>query len=292
MFVQQLINGLTLGSTYALVAIGYSMVFGILQLINFANGSMYMLGAYVSLMLYLAMNGQFWIAFGVSVLVVGTVGYGMDRFALRTLRKKKAPRLAGLISTMGVSIFLENFIALFFGSEAKPFPNMIDFGKFEFAGAIVHWTQVIIFLIAVVLMVLLSIIVYRTKFGKAMRATSQNTDAARLMGINVPSVISITFIISGALAAIAGVLVSMYYQSIDVTMGLSVGMKTFASAVLGGIGVLPGAMVGGLAVGVIETIGASYIDSGYRNAIAFVILILVLIFKPTGLFGKKKMTKV
>jgi branched-chain amino acid transport system permease protein len=292
MFVQQLINGLTIGSTYALVAIGYTMIFGILQLINFANGSMYMLGAYVTLMFYLSMQGQFIIAFVLALIITGAVAYMMDRFGLRHLRRKKAPKLAGLISTMGMSILLDNFIMLAFGSEAKAFPNLLDFGSFKLGETIVSWTQVIILLVALALMGLLSIITYKSKLGKAMRATSQHLDAARLMGINVSSVVSITFIISGMLATVAGVLVAMYYQSVDVNMGLTVGMKTFSSAVLGGIGVLPGAMIGGLAVGVIETIGASYISSGYRNAIPFIILIVVLIIKPSGLLGKKKITKV
>lgn len=291
MFLQQLVNGLMLGSTYALVAIGYSLIFGVLQLVNFATGSMYMLGAYVVLALY-GLIGNFMIAAILGCIIVGLVSFAMDRLALRHLRKKNAPRLTGLIATMGVSIFLENFVMLFFGSRAKPFPNMIDFGSFQIGNAIIQWSQLIICAIAVIMMTVLSIITYKTKFGKAMRAVAQNGYAANLMGINIQNVISITFIISGFMAAVAGVLVSMYYQSIECTMGTAIGMKCFSASVLGGIGVLPGAMVGGLLLGVLETLGASYISSGYRNAIAFIILILILLFKPTGLFGKKKVTKV
>lgn len=292
MFLQQLVNGLTIGCTYALVAIGYTLVFGILRLINFANNAMYMMGAYVTLVLYLGMGGYFGLAVILSILITGAVGYLSDRFALRRLREKNAPRLAGLISTMGISTVLTNLMLLLFGSEAKPFPNYLDFGSFEIGNAVISWTQVIIFCICGVLMTVLSLFIYKTRFGKAMRATSQNVEAAYLMGIHVQGVISVTFIIAGMMAAVSGILVGTYYQSIDANMSSTMGMKTFASAVLGGIGVLPGAVVGGLLVGVIETIAASYISSGYRNAIAFAILIIVLIIKPSGLFGKQKVDKV
>lgn len=291
MFLQQLINGLTLGSTYALVAIGYSLIFSVLELINFANGAMYMLGGYVTLMVYLALKGHFLISFFISILVVGFVGFSIDRFSLQPLRKKKSPRMAALISTIGIGTIIENSIMLFFGSETKSFPNKFDFGKFEIGNAIVSWTQVIILITSIFLMVVVCLVVYKTKIGKAMRATAQNVDASRLMGIDVEKVISITFIISAFLATIAGTLVSMYYQNVDINMGFQVGMKTFAAAVLGGVGVLHGAMFGGITIGILESLGASYISSGYRDAIAFAIMILVLLFKPSGLFGKNQTTK-
>lgn len=292
MFFQQLVNGITIGCTYALVAIGFTMVFGILELVNFANSSLYMMGAYITLMVYLGMGGHFLIAFVISMVLTGLIGYSVDRFGLRRLRARKAPRLAGLITTVGMSTIMDNVILLFFGSETKSFPNLLDFGSFTVGGVIISWMQIIILAIAICLMALLSILVYKTKIGKSMRAVAQNADAARLMGINISAVISITFIISAILATIAGVLVGMYYQSIDPNIGNAIGTKTFASAVLGGVGVLPGAMVGGLLVGIIETIGASYISSGYRDVFAFVILILVLLIKPSGLFGKNKINKV
>ena len=292
MFLQQLVNGITIGSTYALVAIGYSMVFGVLELINFAHGSVYMLGGYFTLMIYTGLGGYFYLAFLLSIILTGIVGFSIDFFALKTLRRKKAPRLSSLMATLGVGTIIDNCVLLFFGSETKPYPNMLDFGRFEVGGAIISWLQIIILIVAVLLMLITSFLVYKTKIGKAMRATAQNADAAKLMGVNVGGVISFTFIVGSALAAVAGTMVGMYYQAIDSTMGFSVGMKTFAAAVLGGVGVLPGAMVGGLAIGVIETIAASYISSGYRDAIAFAILILVLLFKPSGLFGKKQITKV
>lgn len=292
MLVEQLINGITIGSTYALVAIGYTLVFGVLELVNFANGSVYMLGGYITLMVYLGFGGYFWLAFLISLILTGAVGFSIDHFGLRRLRKKNAPKLTGLITTLGMATIIDNVVLLFFGSETKPYPNMIDLGRFQLGSVSISSSQVIILIITLVLMLTLSFLIYKTKFGRAMRSTSQNPDAAKLMGVNVNLVISVTWIISSALAAIAGTLVGMYYQTIDINMGFSVGMKTMASAVLGGVGVLPGAMLGGLIVGVIETLGASYISSGYRNAIAFAILILVILFKPTGLLGKAKVSKV
>lgn len=292
MLLEQILNGLTIGSTYALVAIGFTMVFGVLELVNFANGSIYMLGGYITLMIYLGLGGHFILAFILSILITGVVGFAMDRIVLSHLRAKKAPKLTGLIATMGVATVVDNVILLFFGSQTKPYPNMIDFGKFYVGDTAVNSSQLVILAAALVLMGVLSFLTYRTKLGKAMRCTAQNADAARLMGINVNLIIAITFFISSMLAAVAGTMVGMYYQSIDINAGFTVGMKTMASAVLGGVGVLPGAMVGGLLVGLFETLGASYISSGYRDAIAFAILIFVILFKPAGLFGKKKISKV
>lgn len=292
MLLQQLINGITLGCTYALVALGYSMVFSVLELINFANGAFYMLGGYMTLMLYLGIKRYFWWAVILSSIIVGLIGYAMDRFCLRTLRQRGASKMSALISTLGVSIFIENFIQLAFGTEMKAFPNMLNFGRFKVAGVMISWTQVMILVISIMMLLLLCLIVYKTKIGSSMRAITQNVTAARLMGIDVKNIISLTFIISAAMASIAGTLVSIYYQTIDINMGTQVGMKTFAAAVLGGMGVLPGAMVGGVLIGIIETLGASYISSGYRDAFAFIVLILVLLFKPDGLFGEKQITKV
>ncbi len=292
MLLQQIINGLTIGSTYALVSIGFTMVFGVLELTNFANSSLYMLGAYFTLMLYNATGHHFFVALLMSIILTGIAGYCLDRFALRRLRRKNAPKLAGLITTLGMSMIFDNGIMLIFGSESKSFPNQIDLGRFYIGNAIVSWTQVIIMVVAFSLMAILSIIVYGTKLGKAMRSTSQNVEAARLMGININSVIAFTFIISGILACISGTMVGMYYQTVDVNMGTMIGMKTFAAAILGGVGVLPGAVIGGLIIGIIETIAAGYISTGYRDAIAFTILIIVLLFKPTGLFGQKQINKV
>ena len=292
MLFEQILNGLTIGSTYALVAIGFTMVFGVLELVNFANGSIYMLGGYITLMIYLGLGGHFVLAFILSLILTGVVGFTMDRIVLSRLRAKKAPKLSGLIATMGVATILDNFILLFFGSQTKPYPNMIDFGKFYIGDTAVNSAQLIILAVSLLLMALLSLVTYKTKFGKAMRCTAQNADAAKLMGINVNFIIAATFFISSMLAAVAGTMVGMYYQAIDINAGFTVGMKTMASAVLGGVGVLPGAMLGGLLVGLFETLGASYISAGYRDAIAFIILILIILFKPSGLLGKKKVNKV
>lgn len=291
MLLQQIVNGITIGSTYALVAIGFTMVFGVLELTNFASGSLYMLGAYLSLMLYLA-TGNFWLSFGGSILLTGLAGFALERFALRRLRKQGAPKLSALITTLGMSMVMDNLIMICFGSESKSFPNKLDFGRFTVGGAVISYTQVIILTVACILMLILSVVVYKTKLGKAMRSTAQNMEAAKLMGINTNQIIAMTFVIAGILACISGTLVGMYYQTIDVTMGSMIGMKIFASAILGGVGVLPGAVIGGLCMGVLETLVAGFISSGYRDAIAFSVLIVVLLFRPTGLFGKKQINKV
>ena len=199
-FFQQLINGITIGSTYALVSIGFTMVFGVLELTNFANGSLYMLGAYLSLMLYSATGMNAFLAFFISIILTGGVGYLLDRLALRRLRNKKAPKLTGLITTLGMSMIIDNTIMLAFGSETKPFPNHFDFGRIEIGSVVISWVQIIILATALTLMLILSFVVYKTKIGKAMRCTSQNAEAARLMGISVNRVIAFTFIISGVLA--------------------------------------------------------------------------------------------
>ena len=291
MFLQQVVNGLTIGSTYSLVAIGFSMVFSVLELTNFANGSFYMFGAYITV-LTLSATGNFFVSMFISVLLTGALGACMDRFAIRPIRKKNGPGIAAVISTIGVSQIINNSVLVFFGTETKLFPKVFNLGKFNINGVIITCLQIIILCVALFLMVVLSIMVYKTKLGNAMRATAQNVNAARLMGINVNMIITLTFFIGSMLAAIAGTLVGMYYESVDVAMSGAISMKTFAAAVLGGVGVLPGAMLGGILLGLVETIVAGYISSGYRDAIAFAILIIVLIFKPAGLLGKKIATKV
>ncbi|MCI8862498.1 MAG: branched-chain amino acid ABC transporter permease [Lachnospiraceae bacterium] len=292
MLVQQIVNGFTIGSVYALVAIGFTMVFGVLELTNFSNSSLYMFGAYITFLFYTATGIHFFLAFGISIVLTGLLGYGIDRFALRQLRKKKAPKLSGLITTLGMSMVVDNAIMVFFGTDSKSFENFLDFGKIYIGSAVVTWTQIIILIAACILMITLSVITYRMKIGKAMGAIAQNQDAAKLMGIDTDKIISLTFIISGFLACIAGTMVAMYYRSIDTAMGSSIGIKIFAAAVLGGVGVLPGAVVGGLVLGIVETIVSAYISTGYRDAISFSILILVLLVMPNGLFGKKAINKV
>lgn len=292
MFWQQVINGLTIGSTYALVSVGFTMVFGVLKLTNFANGSFYMFGAYITLMFLPIFGNNFWLATLCSILIMGTLGAVMDKVALKPIRTRKAAPIAALISTVGIATCMDNAVQVIFGSETKAFPDVLQMGSFKLGSVIVSWLQVLILAVTILLMIVLYIVVYRTKVGQAMRAISQNDSAARLMGINVDTIITLTFFIGSALAAVAGSFIGMYYQAIDTTLAMSIGMKTFASAVLGGIGVLPGAVLGGLLIGLVETIVSGYISSGYRDVIAFTILIVVLVFKPSGLLGSKQVTKV
>ena len=246
MFLQQVINGIAIGSTYALVAIGYSLVFGVLKIINFANGSLYMAGAYITLLVYGALKRNIIISIVASLLLVGIMAYSVDVIGLRKLRKDNAPKMSGLITTLGIATVIDNVIQIFIGTETKAFPNFLNFGKLKVGNLVINSTQVLIFAICVVIMLAFSLLVCRTKFGKAMQAVSQNIVAAKLMGIDTKFVISATFIMSGVLASLAGSLVGTYYGAIDTTLGASVGMKTFSAAVLGGVGSLPGAMIGGL----------------------------------------------
>lgn len=236
MFLQQVINGIAIGSTYALVAIGYSLVFGVLKIINFANGSLYMAGAYITLLFYGALKRNIIISIVASLLLVGIMAYSVDVIGLRKLRKDNAPKMSGLITTLGIATVIDNVIQIFIGTETKAFPNFLNFGKLKVGNLVVNSTQVLIFAICVVIMLAFSLLVYKTKFGKAMQAVSQNIVAAKLMGIDTKFVISATFIMSGVLASLAGSLVGTYYGAIDTTLGASVGMKTFSAAVLGGVG--------------------------------------------------------
>ncbi len=291
MLFQQIINGLTIGAIYAVVAMGYSLVFGVLRLINFANGAEYMLGAYLVYVFMVKFGAMAPLALPLAIAILGIIGYLVDFIGLRHLRAKNAPRMAGLISTLGIGTFIENAIQIWIGTETKPFPNFFNFGKIIIGNTVISWSQIIIFIICAVLMITLSLFVYCTKMGKSMLAVSQDQMCAKLMGINVKLVISATFVVAAMLACVAGVLVGTYYQNIDTNMSFIAGMKTFAAAVLGGVGSLPGAVVGGLIVGLAEAIGASYISSGYRDAIAFAILIVVLLVKPSGIFGKNTVDK-
>lgn len=290
--LQQLINGLTIGSAYALVAIGFTMVFGVLELVNMANGAFYVLGGYLTLMFLTAFHWNFFLALLASMLITGGLGALMDRVALSPIRRRRASKIAALISTVGIGNAITNFILVFFGTETKRFPDVFELGKIKLGGVIITWMQLIIFAVTVLMMASLSLIVYKTKLGIGMRAIAQDADAAKLMGIHTDNIITFTFFVGTLCVGVAGTLIAMYYQQIDTRMAVAVGMKSFAAAVLGGIGVLPGAMLGGLLLGVIESLGINYIGSGYGNAISFAVLIVVLIIKPSGLLGKRKATKV
>ena len=277
-FLQQLINGVSLGSIYALIALGYTMVYGIIKLINFAHGDIYMVGAYVAFFATTFLKLSFFPALLVSMIVAATLGMVIERLAYRPLRK--APKIAILITAIGVSLLLEYGGMLLVTPQPRTFPALFEAQVFNFGNIVVNSQQVVILAISIVLMIILTYVVHRTKIGKAMRAVSFDTDAARLMGIDVDRVISSTFAIGSALAAAAGMLVGVYYNSIDPLMGIMPGLKAFVAAVLGGIGVIPGAMVSG------------FISSTFRDAAAFAILIIILLLKPSGLLGKNVREKV
>lgn len=298
MFLQQIINGLTVGSTYALVTIGFNMVYGVLELTNFAHSSFYMLGAYISLFTMTSLYGRvsiggFFIGLVTSIIITGFLGAIMDKAALEPIRKRNGAPITALLSTVGIQTAINNSILLIFGTVPVEFPDVFQLGKFYLGeNTVVQNIQITIFVLAILLMVILSFIVYKTKLGSAMRAISQNQQAAKIMGIDVNKVITITFFIGTAVAAISGTMVGIYYQRVDTTMAGAVGMKSFAAAVLGGMGSLPGAMVGGFLIGIVETVYAAYVNSSSKDAIAFIILILILIVRPSGLFGQKNVNKV
>lgn len=291
MIGQQLFNGLTLGMAYALIAVGYSLVFGILRLVNFSHGSIYAFGAHAAL-LFVSIQLGVVPAILLSLLLTGVLGILIDKTALEPLRKKKSMPIASLITTIGISNIIQNLLTAYFGSEKKAFPALFDFGVISFGKLQISWTQICMCIVSLALMLLLVMIVHKTKIGLAMRACEQNAKAANLMGINVNFVISFTFFLGGVSAAIAGSLISGYYQIVYPNMGYMAGLKAFAAAVLGGIGSLPGALVGGLLVGVTESMAATFLGSTYRDCMAFIILIIMLIVRPNGLFGKKGITKV
>jgi branched-chain amino acid transport system permease protein len=301
-FVQQLINGLVLGSIYALVALGYTMVYGILELINFAHGEVTMIGAMVALAVIGALMGSALDLPGLMVVLAGLLvaipacmllGFTIEKVAYRPLRR--APRLAPLITAIGVSIVLQNAAMLIWGRQYVSFPPLIPQHSHEILGAHITDLQIFIVLLSMLIMAGLWLLVQRSRLGRAMRATAQSKEVAALMGVNVDRVISATFLIGSALAAIAGVMVSAYYGLAHYYMGFMLGLKAFSAAVLGGIGNIAGAMLGGLLLGVIEALGAGYIGdltggflgSHYQDVFAFFVLILVLVLRPSGLLGER-----
>lgn len=289
-FLQQLINGLALGSVYALLALGYTMVYGIIQLINFAHGEIYMIGAFSGFYCASTLKLPLIPTLLVAMMVSALAGIIIEKIAYKPLRN--SPRIALLITAIGVSLFLQNAMRLLVGSNPKPFPDLINAGSINIGSVQIDVKTILMLGISALLVILLQFIVYKTKVGKAMRASSQDMEAASLMGINVNNTISLTFAIGSALAGIAGVLVAISYPSITPYMGAMPGLKAFVAAVLGGIGSIPGALVGGIAIGLLETFAKAYISTNFSDAIVFAILIIILLIKPSGLLGKKTNVKV
>ncbi|MEW9093458.1 MAG: branched-chain amino acid ABC transporter permease [Clostridiaceae bacterium] len=291
-FLQQLINGVSLGSIYGLIALGYTMVYGIINLINFAHGDVYMLGAYVGFAMTSIFHMSFIPALLISMLACSLIGVIIEKVAYKPIRN--STRIAALITAISVSLFIEYGTMYFVSAETRTFPEVLKGKQISlFSGKVLLNTKdVYIVIITVLLMLLLQYIIHKTKVGKAMRAVSHDREAAQLMGINVDNTISYTFAIGSALAGAAGVLVGVYYNSIDPLMGMLPGLKAFVAAVIGGIGVIPGAMFGGMFLGLTETMVSAYGNSLYKDAVAFAILIIVLIIKPNGLLGKNVKEKV
>lgn len=295
LILQQLVNGITLGGVYALIAVGYTMVYGVIQLINFAHGEIYMLGAFLTFTMVTTLNLPFFVAILLTIMICACFGIVLDFVAYRPLRK--APRLAALITAIGMSLFLQNLALLIWGSQIKSYPRdvlpaIFNKAAFSFGEVFISWIQVFILSVTVIAMAILHIIIHRTKVGTAMRAVSQDKTTAALMGIAVNRVISFTFAIGSAMGAMAGVMVGLYYNAIFPHMGYMAGVKAFAAAVLGGIGSVPGAMLGGGVLGIAEVLGAGYLSSEYRDGISYAVMILVILFKPSGLIGKPLTEKV
>jgi branched-chain amino acid transport system permease protein len=303
-FIQQLINGLTLGAIYGLIAIGYTMVYGIIGMINFAHGDIYMIGAFNALICFLVLGylGITWVPLAILIVLIVAValtsvyGWTVERVAYRPLRG--STRLAPLISAIGMSIFLQNFVLLLQGARGKPLTPPPISGGFTLMGSADGFTvelsylQITIMLITVALMFGFTMLITRTSLGRQQRACEQDMKMASLLGVNINRTIATTFIIGAALAAVAGLMVTLYYGVIDFYIGFVAGIKAFTAAVLGGIGSMPGAMLGGLLIGLIEVFWSAYFTVEYKDVAAFTVLVMVLIFRPTGLLGRPEIEKV
>jgi len=305
-FSQQLINGVTLGSIYGLIAIGYTMVYGIIGMINFAHGDIFMIGSFMALigviLLGVGVMSGIWVPFAlllilvVAMVLTGVYGWTVERLAYRPLRG--STRLAPLISAIGMSIFLQNYVQLGQGAKVKPLQPIVRGGFTVMDGGssgfdvVLSYMQIIIVVVTVVLMIAFATLIARTPLGRAQRACEQDRTMAALSGINVDRTISLTFVMGAALASVAGMMFLMYYGVIDFYIGFLAGIKAFTAAVLGGIGSLPGAMLGGLLIGLIEVFWSAYVSADYKDVAAFSVLVLVLIFRPTGLLGTPEVEKV
>jgi branched-chain amino acid transport system permease protein len=297
-FLQQLVNGLTIGSMYALIALGYTMVYGVLKLINFAHGDLVALAAYVGLTIYTQILGaaapSIWVVFFMfiaSAFVIAIVGVILERSAYRPLRK--APRLSAVVSALGASMVIQNGIMLIWGAQIKIFPaEIIPSKTFQIGGVFISSMQLIILFLSVILMAALYFYINKTKSGAAIRASAIDQDAARLMGINVNGIIVKIFILGSSLGAVGGLFIGMFYRGIYFNMGWIYGLNAFVAAIIGGIGNIPGAMVGGMLLGLFNAMIAGYISSVWADAFTYILLITILIFRPTGILGERVAEKV
>jgi branched-chain amino acid transport system permease protein len=285
--LQQCINGLQLGAVYALIALGYTMVYGVLRLINFAHGDIFMLGAFMGYFLISRFHVPLYLVFVMTMLCTSIIGYLIEKVAYRPLRS--APKISLLITAVGVSLFIEYFFSLnaLFTPNYIAFPRTFTVVGYDFSLFVVTNVQLIIFSITLVSLILLYVLIYETKYGKAMRAVSFDREIASLMGINIDWIVSFTFIVGAALAGVGGILYGIAYPQINVFMGIMPGIKSFIAAVLGGIGTIHGAVLGGLIIGLSEVFVSAFISSTFRDGVIFVILFLVLLFRPSGIFGKR-----
>ena len=288
--LQQLVNGLILGSVYALLALGYTMVYGIIKLINFAHGDIYMIGAFMGYYLINILKFNFFLSLILAMIGTAILGVLIEFLAYRPLRN--STRIAALITAIGVSFLLEYGMIFFVGANTRSFPQVIKTVRFNLGPISISNIQLLILGISIFLMVALQFIVQKTKMGKAMRAVSVDSDAAQLMGINVNRTISFTFALGSALAGAAGVLIALYYSSLEPLMGMTPGIKSFVAAVLGGIGIIPGAALGGFVIGLLETFATALGLSDFRDAIVYAILIVILLIRPAGILGKNVKEKV
>ncbi len=303
LFLQQVINGLSLGAMYSLLALGFTLVYGILELINFSHFNVFMVGSFIAMWVlqFFGLSGQQVILTGwpllgvlgaallITMLATGLLGVGIERFSLRPLRNVPGP--VAMITTIGISYILFNVILLTVGAETKNFPNPLPMVKWHVGGAVVELREVLIWAISLVLMLLLQFFVQRSRLGKAMRATAQDPEAARMMGVEVDRVVITAFFLGSALAGAGGMFFGLYYNFTSFLIGYTAGLRAFTAAVLGGIGSVPGAMVGGVMIGLIESLSGQYIAVRWSDVIIFSILVLILVFRPAGLFGRLAPTK-
>jgi len=300
-FLEQMLNGLTIGSFYALIALGYSMVYGVMKLINFAHGDLFALGSYLGFTLLVWGNAYATVTFGIwggliAAMLIAAIGIGIagiiiERIAYRPIYS--VGRLPAVVSALGVSIFLQNIIMVIWGPRYQAYPvSVVPTLRFEIGGIHITLLQIVILILSFALLAILYYIIQKTTFGAAIRACALDRDTAALMGINIETIIFFIFFLGPALGGTAGVMVGMYYRQISFTMGWNYGLKAFTATILGGIGNIPGAMLGGLLLGIIEMLGSAYISTAYKDVFVFLILILVLIFRPRGLLGEKVAEKV